>query len=74
MKTLRFNPLPEDARLKPYRLKGMQPDSLLILLLAVQKQQISKGYQHPKWLTISGVLIALVLAVIAAQVMFQEFL
>ncbi|ULQ51654.1 NRAMP family divalent metal transporter [Flavihumibacter fluvii] len=47
------------------------PLSLLILLAAVQFKRISKSYQHPKWLTISGVLVALCLAIIAGQVMIR---
>ena len=46
------------------------PVSLLILLAAIYKQP-PYGYQHPKWLGLSGVLIALVLALMALQVILQ---
>jgi len=48
------------------------PVSLIILLAALQKQSINNGYRHPKWLSISGALIALALAIIAGQVIMGE--
>jgi Mn2+/Fe2+ NRAMP family transporter len=45
------------------------PISLVILLVAAQKERINNNYVHPKWLTISGVLIALALAIMALRVM-----
>jgi Mn2+/Fe2+ NRAMP family transporter len=47
------------------------PVSLMILLVAAHKKAVANGYQHPLWLTIAGVLIALCLAFIAAQVILR---
>ncbi len=47
------------------------PVSLLILLAAAHKYKNANGYQHPKWLTIIGVLIALALSAMALRVIFE---
>ncbi len=47
------------------------PFSLFILLAAVYMKKAPNGYQHPKWLGLTGLLIALVLAWIAMQAFLQ---
>jgi len=48
------------------------PAALLILLAAAAKEKNKLSYTHPKWLTITGVLIAFALAIIAGQVIFSS--
>lgn len=48
------------------------PVSLVILLAATFKPSIMNHYQHPKWLTISGLIIALLMAAMAIRVLFNQ--
>jgi Mn2+/Fe2+ NRAMP family transporter len=50
------------------------PVSLFILLAAVYKNKSAGSYQHPRWLSITGMLIALALTIIAVQVLSEAHL
>lgn len=49
------------------------PISLGLILLAAYKRKIVGDYRHPAWLTLSGIVVVLAMAVLSAQTLIKYF-
>lgn len=49
------------------------PISLGLILLAAYKRKIVGDYRHPTWLTLSGIVVVLAMAVLSAQTLIKYF-
>ena len=50
------------------------PVSLGLVLLAAHKRKIVGDYKHPVWMTVSGMVVVVAMAVLSAQTLWKYFI